>query len=111
MMGQPRYPKSEYDDMAMPNGDTDCYLSGVHSHLVKTLKEHKCAYCGAPINKGDFSLSEKGFLDGKPYLIHYCMDCVDDELDVWGNKKEREDAYQEWEKRYEKYMIRRVDNA
>lgn len=101
-MNKPRYPIKEYEDMYMPSCDTDSYLSGQHSHLVKGRKEWKCAYCGAKIDNGDFSLSEKGFIDGKPYLIHYCMDCVDDELDVWNRKKDREDAYNEWVKRYEK---------
>lgn len=101
----PRYPKEKYDDMAMPNDDvSDVYYSGLHSHLVKTLKDTFCCYCGAPIHKGDYSLSEKGFLDHRPYLIHYCMDCVDDVIDGWEGKIDYpETGYANWEKRYNKY--------
>ena len=99
----PRYPISEYEEMYLDLGEvTDACIHRLSSHLVKTRKPCSCNYCGAPIKAGSFSLSEKGFLDGKPYLIHYCMDCIDDELDVMNGKKDREDAFNEWEKRYEK---------
>lgn len=98
-----RYPISYYDDFYLDLGEMmDASICCVSSHLVKTRKPCVCNYCGAPIKAGSFSLSEKGFLDGKPYLIHYCMDCIDDEIDVLNHKKDREEAYNEWVKRYEK---------
>ncbi len=101
----PRYPIEKYDDMAMPNDDVcDGYFSGLHSHLVKTRKDTKCCYCCAPIQKGDYALSERGFLDHRPYLIHYCMDCVDDVIDGWEGKIDyQETGYKNWEKRFIKY--------
>lgn len=108
----PRYPKEKYDDMAMPNDDVcDAYFSGLQSHLVKTRKNAYCIYCGAPIYKGDFSLSEKGFMDGSPYLVHYCMDCVDDVIDGWEGKIDyQETGYKNWEERYKKYMEPAIRN-
>lgn len=103
-MNTHRYPKEKYDNMNMPNGDRDVSYSGVKSHLVKTLKDTKCVYCFAPIPKGDFALSEKGFIDHKPYLVHYCMDCVDDIIDGWEGKIDYADeGYERWCKRYELY--------
>lgn len=101
-MNEHRYPKEKYDNLNMPNGDTDVSYSCVKSHLVKTLKDTKCMSCFAPIPKGDFALSEKGFIDRKPYLIHYCMDCVDDIIDGWeGRINYAEEGYERWAKRYE----------
>lgn len=103
-MNSHRYPKDKYDGMNMPNGDREVSYSGVKSHLVKTLKATKCGYCFAPIPKGDFALSEKGFVDHKPYLVHYCMDCVDDIIDEWEVKIDyAEEGYERWCKRYELY--------
>ena len=95
-----KYQISDYEDMLMPNSDTDVTYQNVHTHIVKGRKDYRCAYCCAPISSGDFSLSEKGFVDGKPYLIHYCLDCVEEELDVWNRKKTREEAFESWDKRY-----------
>ena len=101
----PRYPKKKYDGLNMPNGDmSDAVYSCVNSHLVKTLKDTKCVYCCAPIQKGDYALSEKGFIDHKPYLVHYCMDCVDDVIDEWEGKSDyAEIGFKNWKARYEKY--------
>lgn len=98
-----RHPISCYDGFYLDLCERmDSCIYRLSSHLVKTRKPCSCNYCGAPIEAGSFSLSEKGFLDGEPYLIHYCMDCIDDEIDVCNGKKDREDAYNEWVKRYEK---------
>lgn len=80
-MNNYRYPKEKYDNISMPNGDTDVSYRSVKTHLVRTRKDTKCVYCFAAIPKGDFALSEKGFIDNEPYAIHYCMDCVDDIID------------------------------
>ena len=95
----PNYKKDDYNDLNMPNGDTDSSFRSVHSHLVKTRKEHKCMYCGTMIPKGDFCLSERGFMDNEPFLIHYCLDCVEEEMDVWNHKRDRDDAFNSWKKR------------
>lgn len=55
------------------------------------------------MQKGDFDLSEKGFVDHKPYLVHYCMDCVDDIIDEWEGKIEADDGYERWRRRYDYY--------
>jgi len=104
-MNNHRYPKEKYDNLNMPNGDmSDVSYSAVSSHLVKTIKDTKCVYCFAPIPKGDFALSEKGFIDRKPYLVHYCMDCVDDIIDGQEGKIDyAEIGYNKWAERYEKY--------
>ena len=111
----PRYPKETYENMAMPNDDvSDAYFSGCSSHLVKVRKDTTCCYCGAPINNHDYALSEKGFLDHSPYLIHYCMDCVDDVLDEWNGKIDyAETGFNNWKERFEKYNKnnRRQENA
>lgn len=105
-MNSPRYPKSAYDGLQMPNGDTDVLYEGLNIHLVKTRKNTKCVYCFAPIQAGDYALSEKGFVDHEPYLAHYCLDCVDDEIATWNGEIDRETAYQSWAKRYEMYAQR-----
>lgn len=110
-MNKHRYPKEKYDGLNMPNGDRDVSYSGVSSHLVKTLKDTFCASCLAPIPKGDFALSEKGFLDRKPYLAHYCIDCVDDTIDGWEGKIDYADeGYKRWAKRYEANRRRLFSN-
>ena len=105
---QPKYPVEEYTGLNMPFDDMDVSLTGIESKLVKTRKDCQCMYCGAAIKKGDYALAESGFMDDgdkKPYYIHYCIDCVDDELlyfhgeehDEEGNW--HEEAYQRWVKR------------
>ncbi len=107
---QPKYPAEEYIGLDMPSDDMDTSITGFKSKLVKTRKESQCMYCGSKIAKGDYALAASGFLDGwdnKPFYIHYCIDCADDELlnfhgeehDDEGNW--REEAYQRWLKRAE----------
>jgi len=107
---QPKYPVEEYIGLDMPSDDMDTSITGFKSKLVKTRKESRCMYCGTRIAKGDYALAASGFLDGwdkKPFYIHYCIDCADEELlnfhgeehDEEGNW--REEAYQRWLKRAE----------
>lgn len=105
----PKYPPSEYVDMEMPSDDMDVYLRNVHSHLVKCRKDHTCLYCGAPIGRGEYSLLEQGFMDDEPFAIHYCLACVEEVMDVWTGKMEQDEAYEEWQKRYDKYYCRKGD--
>ena len=107
---KPKYPIAEYKDMEMPNGDTDVSYSHRESHLARCRKDWQCLYCGIPIPKGDYCLIEKGFCDGEPYAIHYCLDCVEEEMDVWNHKLERDEAYESWKARYEKWgVVRSTD--
>lgn len=95
-----KYPESEYRDLEMPSDDMDSDIQGWHSHLVKVRKDTTCSYCGAPIKKGDCALSERGFLDGHPFTVHDCIDCVDDLLDMWNGKIDSEEYYKRWEGRH-----------
>lgn len=98
-----RYPISEYDDLEMPYDDMDVDIRNWHSHLVKVRKGTTCVYCGAPINKGDFALSERGFLDGKPFLIHDCIDCVDDLIAMYNGEIDSDEYFKRWENRHKQY--------
>ena len=104
----PKYPAEEYIGLDMPSDDMDVSITGFESKLVKTRKDSQCMYCGAAIKKGDFAPAASGFEDDwerKPFYIHYCIDCADDELlcfhgeehDEEGNW--HEEAYQRWLKR------------
>lgn len=96
MSRQPKFDIGKYIGIEMPSGDTEGFIEGHASKLVKCRKGHQCSYCGAPILKGDFALYEKGFLDGEPVGVHDCLDCVEDYLDGWND-----DAQERWEIRAE----------
>lgn len=98
-----KYPISEYEDLEMPTDDMDTDIRNWHSHLVKVRKDTKCVYCEAQINKGDFALSERGFCDGEPFLIHDCIDCVDDLIAFHKGEIDSDEYYKRWEARYKKY--------
>lgn len=98
-----KYPISEYEDLEMPYDDMDTDIRNLHSHLVKVRRDTKCVYCGAPINKGDFALSECGFYDGGPFLIHDCIDCVDDLIAYQKGEIDSDVYYKRWETRFRKY--------
>ena len=91
---QAKYKSEEYTDLEMPSDDMDDYLENYHSKLVKARKETKCHYCGTTIKAGDQALSEKCFIDGKPYYIHDCLDCVEDVIKGWDDE-----AQTRWEQR------------
>ena len=95
-----KYPISEYEDLEMPSDDMDTDIRNWHSHLVKVRKDTKCSYCGAPIGKGDFALSERGFCDGVPFLIHDCIDCVDDLISYQKGEIDSDVYYKRWETRF-----------
>lgn len=97
-----KYKPEEYEDLEIPNGDMDVSYSHRESHLAKCRRDWKCLYCGTSIPKGDYCLIERGFCDGEPYAVHYCLDCVEEEIDVWNHKIERDEAYESWEKRAKK---------
>jgi hypothetical protein len=94
---QAKYKPEEYTDLEMPSDDMDDYLENYHSKLVKVRKETKCHYCGTTIKAGDQALSEKCFIDGKPYYIHDCLDCVEDVIKGWDDE-----AQARWEQRAKK---------
>lgn len=100
------YPSTEYTNFEMPSDDMDTHFTGYSSKLVKTRKNTVCIYCGSPILKGEWSVAAKGFIEkyegNKPFRIHYCIDCVEEELDVCYGKRDRETCFKEWERRAEK---------
>ena len=49
------------------------------------------------VHKGDHALGEKCFIDGAPYYIHDCLDCVEDVIKGWDDR-----AQARWEKREKK---------
>lgn len=94
MSREASYPKEEYIDLMMPTDDMDDYLESYHSKLVRVRKDTTCHYCGAVIHKGDQALGEKAFIDGAPYYIHDCLDCVEDFIGGWDDE-----AQERWELR------------
>ena len=102
-MTEPKYPACEYTDFEIPSDDMETHIMGYASKLVKTRKDAACCYCGTPIKAGDYAVAAKGFIEqfdgNKPFRIHYCMDCVDEELDVINGKRSREECYKSWESR------------
>ena len=92
-----KFKPEQYIDLMMPSDDMDDYLENYHSKLVKCRKDTTCHYCGATIKKGDQALGEKCFIDGAPYYIHDCLDCVDDVIKGWDDR-----AQARWEKRAKK---------
>ncbi len=102
-MNQAKYKPEEYLNFAMPSDDMETHITGCTSKLVKTRKDTVCCYCGSPIKAGDYALAEKGFIEkyegNEPYRIHFCIECVDEELDVFHGKRDRETCFKEWKKR------------
>ena len=94
MERKPKFPESKYKDLMMPSDDMDDRLECYHSKLVKVRKDTTCHWCGTEIHKGDYALGEKCFIDGAPYYIHDCLDCVEDVIDG-----PDDEAYERWEKR------------
>ena len=90
---KPKYEKEDYNNFEMPTDDMDTDIAGHSSKVVKVRKDTKCVYCGAKINKGDYALSERGYLDGEPFYVHNCLDCVEEIMD------DDEEHYEKWEKR------------
>lgn len=92
-----QFPQGNYTDLMMPSDDMDTQLECYHSKLVKVRKDTICHYCGIAIRKGDQALGEKCFIDGTPYYIHDCLDCVEDVIKGWDDR-----AQKRWEKRAKK---------
>lgn len=89
-MRQPKHNKEQYLNFELPNDDMDVGIRNRSSKLTKTRKETKCCYCGTKINNGDYSLSERGFLDDAPFYVHYCLDCVEESMAY------EDDNYEKW---------------
>ena len=90
---KPKYEKEVYNNFEMPTDDMDTDIACHSSKVVKVRKDTKCVYCGAKINKGDYALNERGYLDGKPFYVHNCLDCVEEIMD------DDEEHFEKWEKR------------
>ena len=92
-----KYKPELYKNLEMPSDDMDDYLESWSSKLVKCRKDTTCHYCGTDIRRGDQALGEKCFIDGKPYYIHDCLDCVEDVIKGWDDQ-----AQARWEERAKK---------
>ena len=94
-----KYSVFEYEDFPMPYDDMDTDIRHWHSKLVKVRKDTTCAYCGSPINKGDYALTENGFLENKPFRVHNCIDCLDDLIAMCKDELDSDECYSRWETR------------
>ena len=96
---KPRYEKECYTNFEMPSDDMDVDIQNWSSKLTSTRQETKCVYCGATIKCGDYALAEKGFLDGKPFYVHNCLDCVEEVMDMENGKLDADEMLERWSKR------------
>ena len=96
---KPKYDKELYVNFEMPSDDMDVDIRNWSSKLTSTRQETKCVYCGATIKCGDYALAEKGFLDGQPFYVHNCLDCVEETMDMQDGKLDTDDALDRWTKR------------
>ena len=96
---RPKFPKEKYDNFFMPSDDMDTNIENHTSKLSSTRQETKCVYCGATIKCGDYALAERGFLDGQPFYVHNCLDCVEETMDLIDGKLDPDDALHRWKKR------------
>lgn len=104
-MKKNKYHINEYDDLEMLSNDMDVDIRNWHSHLVKVRKDTRCINCGTKIIKGDFALSERGFCDGEPFLIHDCIDCADDLIAMNKGEIDSDEYYRRWESRNKGQVI------
>ena len=96
---KPRYEKECYTNFEMPSDDMDVDIQNWSSKLTSTRQETKCVYCGTTIKCGDYALAEKGFLDGKPFYVHNCLDCVEEAMDMENGKLDADEMLERWSKR------------
>ena len=96
---RPKYPKEEYDNFEMPSDDMDVDIQNHSSKLSSTRAETSCVYCGAKIRCGDYALAERGFLDGKPFYVHNCLDCVEEVMDMENGKLDADEMLERGSKR------------
>lgn len=96
---KPRYEKECYTNFEMPSDDMDVDIQNWSSKLTSTRQETKCVYCGATIKCGDYALAERGFLDGKPFYVHNCLDCVEEVMDMENGKLDADEMLERWSKR------------
>lgn len=96
---KPRYEKECYTNFEMPSDDMDVDIQNWSSKLTSTRQETKCVYCGATIKCGDYALADRGFLDGKPFYVHNCLDCVEEVMDMENGKLDADEMLERWSKR------------
>ena len=96
---QPKYSEEVYENYEMPSDDMDTDIQNYTSKLLITRKETNCSYCGKKINKGDYALAERGFLDGQPFYIHDCLDCVEETMMMQNGELDADDMMEMWESR------------
>ena len=96
---KPKYDKARYDDFEMPSDDMDVDIQNWSSKLTSTRADTTCVYCGAKIKSGDYALAERGFLDGQPFYVHDCLDCVEETMDMQDGKLDADDMLDKWTRR------------
>ena len=99
---KPKYDKARYENFEIPTDDMDVDIQNYSSKLISTRKDTKCVYCGAEIKCGDYALAEKGFLDGEPFYVHNCLDCVEETMDMQDGVIDTDDALERWGRRAKK---------
>ena len=53
-----------------------------------------------PISRKEIMhLRKKGFLDGQPFYVHNCLDCVEETMDMQDGELDHDDALDRWTKR------------
>ena len=96
---KPRYDKERYVNFEMPSDDMDVDIKNWSSKLSSVRADTTCVYCGARIKSGDYALAERGFLDGQPFYVHNCLDCVEETMDMQDGELDADDALDRWTKR------------
>lgn len=86
-----KYPREVYSALDM-YGDS-CDISAYTDKVVKCRKEHKCATCERTISKGQFAISESGFLDGEPVSAYTCIECAESLIEESGEYDTDYDEY------------------
>ena len=99
---KPKYNKELYVNFEMPTDDMDVDIRNWSSKLSSVREEKTCVYCGAKIKSGDYALAERGFLDGQPFYVHNCLDCVEEIMDMQDGKLDADDMLEKWTKRAKK---------
>ncbi len=80
-----KYDKEMYVDAGLYDGDFgDEEIVCYKEKLVKCRKSHICSSCQSEIPKGDYALSESGFMDGKAVSSYTCTDCIEKWLEESG---------------------------
>lgn len=79
-----KFAKEDYETCDFYGGDMDGedYIT---RKIVKCRKPHECmGGCGSTIQRGEYALCEKGFMDGYPVSCYTCIKCIDEWIEECG---------------------------